>query len=320
MLLGRPEQRQGQIAIVYKNIEHLLRVDPIETKVLIDLLSRMDGQLTLDELSKCSAAVAPDEVRDIVEALDRAGLVDDLSEISTRNGMDVILELEDLTDELCSNTLFRSPFWQQCLEACKPGDIPMNVVIGLVIENYHFLFRESYFDAPVLSYVPNSKVRLLMNQFFAEEYGHDEILLRALTSVGIDREDLADAIPLPETMGLCNALAYWSHNDPLFFFTTLGLLEGQSLKTDSFIDACDRIGIDPAFICPLRQHANINSGRGHGNLTRNLFQQITALDDTTIARLRAQTHLFIELYTNFYDGIWSHYSSTSKLLRRVSEL
>ena len=137
----------------------------------------------------------------------------------------------------------------------------------MVIENWHFLFRESYFDAPVLSYVPNTAVGLLLNEFFSEEYGHDEILMKSLNAVGLTREDMRDAIPLSETMGLCNALAYWAHNDPLFFFATLGLLEGQGMKHDSFIEACERTELPDAFVGPLRTHANINIGAGHGNLT-----------------------------------------------------
>jgi len=217
-LVGRPELRKAQIFVSCGDIDYLCTISGVEPKTAIDFLGRIDGSLTLEELSNSSPFLKPDQIREIVETLDHTGLIDDLQAIPARSGLDVILELEDLTDELCFNTLFCSPFWQRCLTAHQFNDIPMNVVIGMAIENYHFLFRESYFDAPVLSYLPNTKVRLLLNQFFAEEYGHDEILLRALNTVGIDRDDLADAIPLPETMGLCNALAYWSHNDPLFFF------------------------------------------------------------------------------------------------------
>jgi hypothetical protein len=159
-----------------------------------------------------------------------------------------------------------------------------------------------------------------MNRFFGEEYGHDEILLKSLNAVGLSREDMRDAIPLPETMALCNALAYWAHNDPLFFFTTLGLLEGQGLKKDSFIEACERAGLANDFIEPLRIHSNINIGAGHGNLTREIFKNIPALDARTASRLRSQTRLFVELYDGFYAGIWRHYTSEAPLLRRVSEL
>jgi hypothetical protein len=256
----------------------------------------------------------------LVESLDEAGLIDDTQRVVCRRGSEVILEIEELVEEHCDTTIYENDFWRSCLNAQKPGDLPLKLAIGMVIENWHFLFRESYFDAPVLSYVPNTQVRLLLNQFFSEEYGHDEILLKSLNSVGISREDMADAIPLPETMGLCNALSYWAHNDPLFFFTTLGLLEGQGMKKDSFIEACERCGLAEDFVGPLRTHANINIGAAHGNLTRAIFQEILALDEETISRLKRQIPLFVELYDNFYTGVFRYYTSDGPLLRRVSDL
>jgi hypothetical protein len=159
-----------------------------------------------------------------------------------------------------------------------------------------------------------------MNKFFSEEYGHDEILLRSLNSVGLTREDMHDAIPLPETMGLCNALAYWAHTDPLFFFTTLGLLEGQSLETDSFIDACERAQLKREFIDPLRVHSRINVDAGHGNLTRELFSHLPIFSRSKAAQIKAQVPLFVELYDNFYSGVWRHYMGDGLLLRRTRDL
>ena len=69
-----------------------------------------------------------------------------------------------------------------------------------------------------------------MNEFYREEYGHDELILCGLNAIGITREDLADTMPLPGTMAMCNALAYWAMTDPIFFFSTLGILEGNGIK------------------------------------------------------------------------------------------
>ena len=91
------------------------------------------------------------------------------------------------------------------------------------------------------------------------------------------------------------------------------------MKHDSFIQACERGGLPHAFVEPLRVHANINIGAGHGNLTRLIFQQIPAIDTATVARLKAQIPLFVDLYDAFYRGVWCHYRG-ELVLRRVSEL
>jgi hypothetical protein len=314
-------RRTGQGVIIHKEgVDHEVVAEGLPPHAIAEVLRRLDGGTSISQAVGEGAGLSEADGRNLIEALDGAGLIDDLAPVECRHAVDVILELEDIVEDLCSKTIYRNPFWSKCLAVQGPGDLPQRLATGMVIENWHFLFRESYFDAPVLSYVPHTEVRLVINQFFSEEYGHDEILLKSLNAVGLTRDDMRDAIPLPETMALCNALAYWAHNDPLFFFTTLGLLEGQGLKKDSFIEACERAGLAEDFIEPLRIHSNINIGAGHGNLTREIFKHIPALDHATVARLRSQMPLFVELYDAFYAGVWRHYTSDAPLLRRVSEL
>jgi hypothetical protein len=258
-----------------------------------------------------------EQARAVIGHLAEHGIIRPVVPSTGKTGLEALLEIEDLSNRLLYETLYRNEFWVNCSKAEKPGDIPESVIYGMVIENYHFLFRESYFDAPVLSYVPNTNVRLAMNAFFAEEYGHDELLLKALNQIGITREDLAHTVPLPQTMALCNSLAYWSHNDPIFFFTTLGILEGKDIRQDSFLDASYRVGVDPEFLRPVKAHSDINLKGEHGSLTRKIFSQIPVVDEETMRRLRAQTHLFIELYDGFYSAVWGHYSRAGELLRRI---
>jgi len=299
---------------------HEIVANDLPQAVLERTLRRFNGEKSLADIAAEEPALPAGAAEELFSSLDVAGLVDDAAPVPYQSGSEVILEIEELVEKYCDETIYQNPFWRTCLAARGPGDVPQKLATGMVIENWHFLFRESYFDAPVLSYVSNTAVRLILNQFFSEEYGHDEILLRSLNFVGLSREDMRDAIPLPETMGLCNALAYWAHSDPLFFFTTLGLLEGQGMKHDSFIEACERSRLPEEFIEPLRVHANINMGAGHGNLTRSIFQEIPVLDVQTVARLKRQVRLFVELYDAFYLGVWRHYTSEEPLLRRVSEL
>jgi hypothetical protein len=310
----------GAATSTFVGDNHEIVARDLSPAVLERTLRQFNGEASLAEIVDNEPALSSNAAEELFKSLDAAGLIDDVAPVTCRSGSEVILEIEELVEQYCDETIYQNPFWRTCLSARGPGDVPQKLATGMVIENWHFLFRESYFDAPVLSYVPNTAVRLLLNEFFSEEYGHDEILLRSLNFVGLSREDMKDAIPLPETMGLCNALAYWAHSDPLFFFTTLGLLEGQGMKHDSFIEACERSELPDEFIEPLRVHANINIGAGHGNLTRSIFQQIPALDTATVARLKRQVRLFVELYDAFYLGVWRHYTSEEPLLRRVSDL
>lgn len=294
--------------------------DELYGEAIVRTIGRMGGEATLEDLARAEPTLDRQDLDRLVQSLDRAGLIDDGAPVAAHSGSEVILELEEIVEAHCEQTIFRNPFWKACMDVSQPGDLPERLATGMVIENWHFLFRESYFDAPVLSYVPNTAVRLLLNQFFSEEYGHDEILLRALQFAGFSRDDMRDAIPLPATMALCNVLAHWAHTDPLFFFATLGLLEGQAMQQDSFIDACERAALPDGLVGPLKIHANINIGKAHGNLTRAIFREIPVIDGKTVDRLKRQARLFVELYDDFYTGVWRYYTSDEPLLRRVSQL
>jgi heme oxygenase-like protein len=309
----------GEVVIDRAGAEYAIAIEGVPPQRLLTLLNHIDGTRTVGELA--AETGDPELVAATVAELDRHLLLDDATPPRSRSGLDVLLELEDLANDLHERIMYNNVYWA-ALRDPSPG-LPHNVMYGFCIENYHFLFRESYFDSPVLSYQPSTRVRLIMNEFYREEYGHDEIILRSLNSIGISRDDLADTMPLPQTMAMCNALSWWATTDPVFFFTTLGVLEGKDIREgeqDFFLDACDALRMDQAFVKPMRTHANINRDSEHGNLTRAIFREIPCLDEATVRRLRAQTHLFFGLYDAFFAGIWDFYSTSPDLLRRVSAL
>jgi hypothetical protein len=234
------------------------------------------------------------------------------------DGRELLLLIEDLYNRLAARTLQVNPFWRAMVE--DPEGVDDRVFFGMCIENYHLLFRESYFDAPALSYPENTRVRFLLNEFYCEEFGHDELLLRALSSVGIAREELFLSVPLAPTMALCNALSFWARHDPLFFFTTLGPLEGRDVEIDSYVVAARARGLPEEFVGPILTHANINKSSEHGLLTRAIFEEVAVVPPGTAARIIQSTGLFMAIYDRFYSGVWHHYRTCTDLLRRVDEI
>lgn len=316
-LRGRASPERGGIVISTSQGSLKLALRGADSRAIVELMNEMDGTLSVSELIGKYGELSPQSIRDLIVTLQAQGLMEDARNDHPLTGLQAILRIEALADELTRQSIHRNIFWEQCLSARSTAEFPLQVAFGLILENYHFLYRESYFDAPVLSYVANAKVRASLNAFYAEEYGHDELLMRALIAAGYDRYDIEQSIPLPTTMALCNALAYWSHFDPLFFFTTLGLLEGQGVDRDSFIECCERIGLQDEVLSPVQAHARINQSAGHGNLTRELFANIPVIDSPTLKRLDAQTRLFVELYDQFYTGVWTHYTSAKQLVRSL---
>jgi hypothetical protein len=320
LLNGSVLSEEPLIVRTHGDEEFEIESGKVTTNELNLLIGRLKKGCCFSDIATLLPEQSDENIHALLAELEHNGVIRPVVQARGKAGMEALLEIEDLTNQLLYEKLYRNIFWINCTQASATDDLPEGVVHGMVIENYHFLFRESYFDAPVLSYVPNTRVRLSMNSFFAEEYGHDELLLQALDQIGMSRENLIKTLPLPQTMALCNALSYWAHNDPLFFFTTLGVLEGKDISQDSFLDAAYRVGIDKEFLRPVKEHSDINLKGEHGSLTRKIFSEISIIDQETMRRMRAQTHLFIELYDAFYTAVWQHYSNKKALSRRIDSI
>jgi hypothetical protein len=317
-LAGRLRARPSGFGIELGDCEVAIDVNAADRPWIGEVLGNAQTGADIEAIAAAEPTARRGAAHRLFAGLREAGALVDVAADAPMSGLDAVLMLEATIDRLCAATLERNPFWSACLTAQDRGDLDDRIVIGMVVENWHFLHREAYFDAPVLGYVPNLGIRLRMNEFFAEEYGHDEILLRSLNAVGISREDMYDAAPLPATLGLCNALAHWSHFDPMFFFLTMGILEGQGLRSDSFLDACERMRWPEAFVSPLRAHSQLNIKGEHGNLSRQLFARIPAIAVGEVRRLQAMLPTFVEIYDAFYRDVHGHYGAATQQLRRVS--
>ena len=233
-------------------------------------------------------------------------------------GRVLILAVEDLYNRLSARSLQQNPFWRAMVD--DPAGVPDGVYHGMCIENYHLLFRESYFDSPALSFAFSQSLRQKFNEFYCEELGHDRLLLKSLNAIGLTEAALYQSVPLRETMALCNALSYWARHDPLFFFTTLGPLEGRDVDIDSYVLAAREKGLPDAFVAPIDAHANINKNSAHGLLTRELFDSVGVVGVADATRILRQTALFTAMYDQFYGAIWQHYSTQGSLLRPLDDI
>lgn len=290
---------------------------PLPAQQASYILQRFDGSATVADVlrDERAAGVSEELASALVQSFFESGLLDKNAGADYVSGIECILELEDLQNRLLYETLYRNIFWNKCQD---PQQVPLSVFYGMAIENYHFLFRESWFDSPILGLPLSTEARVLMNEFYCEEYGHDELILKSLNEIGISREQIYQTVPLPETLALCNSLAHWAATDPVFFFSTMGVLEGKDLKIDSYVSAMENSqNVAPEFIKHIKNHSAINLQDQHGNLSREIFKRIGVVSRADLERMKRQTHLFIDIYDRFYTAIWQHYSSSEQWLRLV---
>lgn len=285
-------------------------------------LDELDGKATLvSMLDRCQLAGERECLQDLVNQLDDLGCIDDASKPQTIDAVAALFEIEDQMNSLVPELIYKNPFWRKMEEL--QGDYPKSVLYGFAIENYHFLYHEAMFDSPVLAYPSSEKIRLLLNQFYVEEIGHDRLILKALEAVGMSEEELSRRVPLAGTMMMCNALSHWAATDPLFFFITLSLLEGGDYQpegqADSYIEVCQAVGLSDEFIAPIATHASINKKANHGNLTRDIFNLLPPIAESEVLRLKRKLPMFVEMYGHFYQQIWDVYQNEYVCMRTLDE-
>ncbi|WP_410012790.1 hypothetical protein [Sodalis sp. C49] len=296
--------------------EFTINVLPVTPNEAYEFLLLLDGKTSIpDIIKKNKTHLTCEDATLLIECLSESGLLTRNIPTEFITGKQAILEIEDLQNRLMDKSLYNNIFWQKCNE---PDDVPENVFIGMAIENYHLLARGSSFDAHALYFHGCRKTRQAMNAVFCSEHGHAEIILSALALLGIDENNIIASVPLPETLGLANSLAYWSASDPLFFFSTMEVLEGKDCAVDSYVIAMEKSGkMDAQFIEKIKSHSLINIEHNHASFGRQLLSTIPVVSRENLIRMKRQTHLFVELYDAYYRAIWEHYSDATSLVRSI---
>ena len=278
----------------------------------------MDGTNSIEKLQQIFFPHQPEVINSIVQNLDEQGFLNGVTQVKLYSGIDTLLELQDLSKDLLDKNFKRNQLWQSL--KLETDNLPRNVIYGFTLEHYYFLNHKCACETPVLSFQKSAKVRQLINQVYFQEYGQEELLIQAIETINIDREKLINTMPLPETMGLCNALSYWANFEPLFYFVTLEILSSQTGHFELYLKTCEQIELDFNFIKPIRELVNTKFKSQLENIAYQIFQEINHIDSETRQRFRSQTYLFIEMYNNFYQAIWNHYSCSKILLRQVSAI
>lgn len=287
------------------------------TESLQQLFFLMDGTRTLEELQQIFSPSNPQVVETIIRTLDEQGLLDDATQSTVNSGSNALEELNDLTQNLLTDSFNDNLFWKYVTST--ESNLPVNVLYGFAMEQYQLFSCKSSYYASVLNYPCSFQIRQLINEWSSHESATEKLLLEALNTIGISHGELIETIPLSETRAMCNALAYWANSEPLFFFYVMGIIkEREAQNWQAYLEACELNELDTLFLTPLNKLIRLNLENKHKNETRCLFREISHLDEKTKQRFLGQIHLFIEIYNNLHTSVWSYYSSTNNLLRRVS--
>jgi hypothetical protein len=303
--------------------------DDITASQLLDLLRRLDGNRTIQDLAD-EVGLDRRQIASVLQVALEWGLLGDESTPQAISGLAALSQIEHTLNYLLEKLVIAGPFWSAIVH--EPERLHPHVYYGFGLENWFYLDSAQEFSAPVLAHVETRELRRLVGDFHHEEYLHSDIIVGAFEFLGITEKELGRSRPLPTTTALVKSLSWWARSDPLFCLVAIDVLEGRQpnkpvadpnatkVAYDSFLAACDKLGLRDDFVEPIRNHVRINALDEHTSVCREFFTAVPGVDRATLARWQAKAHLFMECYAAFFNGMLAYYGDGKNPLLRTVEV
>lgn len=302
--------------IVYPNEQQL-------ALTLQALFPLMNGTRTIRQIQQSFHPSQAEAILGLIKALAEQGLLiehaappEGLADTrETGEGEVDRLEVRvmEIRDRL-ANTLF----WQALQPDTHTSPSP-HLFYGFALELRYFLAHQSAFQAPLLDFQASAQLRRAWTQLHRQGQGQIDDLTEALAAIEI--ESGPAHLPLPETVSLLNALAFWAHTEPLFALSLQGVLT-QSLAQilEIFASACLLQPLNPKFVAGI-EHCIENSHSCYSIPVDVLCQaELRSQSFAMRQRFVGQFHLFVELYCNWLEAIGTYYSAAPQLQRNLDAI
>jgi hypothetical protein len=185
---------------------------------------------------------------------------------------------------------------------------------GYALEYYHLVHYAPRLIAPALAHTAPRRTERILQQFLASELGHDRMLLESLAAAGIQERDLEYVMPLPSTFALISALGVFAAQDPLSFKAVLFVYEEADDRFNrAFVRCCERAGLPPAFSGPIARHAAVNEEYDHGDISRQLMEDVPYVSPEEQQVVVKHVVIVIETLIKMEREILDHYSRPGSL-------
>ncbi|MGZ0049313.1 iron-containing redox enzyme family protein [Brevibacillus gelatini] len=318
----KPKLREG-CEVIYKN-DYLIityRGDQFELypqeesscDEIATLLNLLDGTKTIEELVTLNQAKGFMNTLKLIEVLDENCLLREGKkvEIKGKTGLEFIMDLEDLHriwERSLGETTLSKLFYK--------GEAPLEMVIGWGFEYYHITKRAHDCITPAIAKA-HGALREQMLEFFHEEYRHDKLLLKSLTSLGYSEQEIINSIPHAYTAAISNALAKWAHTDLLTFMAVLFIMEGTNLDGQEYMDTLALYDLPDDFIRYQGVHSDINIQGDHGNVTRDFFALVDYISPEEQLRVKKNILMFEQLRIRQEETFWESFQKEKNEIPRL---
>lgn len=149
-------------------------------------------------------------------------------------------------------------------------ELPRTVLIGWLLETYHYVrdFPDAIAAAAALA--PEGKLRRLLERYADEERGHECFVLETLENIGLSRREVIESRPLVSTRMIGLLMRDLFAAAPASVLLMAALVEAQELPEDGADGAQalieTRYDLPKAALAPYFRHQSIDSQLGHQQL------------------------------------------------------
>ncbi|MFD8525974.1 hypothetical protein ACFV0L_01055 [Streptosporangium canum] len=238
-----------------------------------------EGGLSAAELGAAFPG-SPQEYGEMLAALDEQGMIAEAEEAAEggMSGVSAYAYLRRHADRVRAEV--RSPL----VEALVDGSVTRGQLIGYAVEYWHITHLCPRALAPALARDDlGLPVWEKLMHFYMTERNHDRMMEKSLAAVGVPREALLRAQPLPATMAIMASLGVYAYNFPLALISTLFPMEEPEPEfLELFRLRCAELGLPEGFVRPIVSHSDVNEDEAHEAVSLDLLADFPYLSTETV--------------------------------------
>lgn len=312
-------EENDQITLNYHgNSLEIAPSEGVNISQIKDFLNLLNGKNNVHSITSQLQYFNKEQIVNYIEVLDEHLLLEEgkAFEFKGKSGLNFILDLEDHYHSW-QNFTKETDLTKKILDQ----KASKNLLMGFAFEYYHVTRRCHECLTPAIA-KSHGNTKLKVFDFFIEEYRHDKLLIKSLTSLGFDRTEIEDSLPLPYTQSIMNMLSKWAHTDILSFMAGIFIFEGTDYDSLAYKHALESYSELPEDFAKFQNtHGDINIEGDHGNVTRDFFIDIEYISEEDQQRVIKNIHLLNELQLRMHQNTIDYYDKENvKIPRSLDEL
>ncbi len=170
------------------------------------------------------------------------------------------------------------------------------LIQGIYIEQFHVTTRFVEIIGPLLAKRFKPAIRTRFFNYFHEEFGHEEYELDTCKALGLERNHVESAIPLPMTTVYVDAYTVLAQTSPLSFMLSIMITEGLLNHKNPFHDRLDQLihkALKADAISSL--HHKLNDELNHSSLSRLFLADVDYVSPTQQRQMLNAALFMLEL-------------------------